>query len=205
MNTWFQADQHFFHDNILDYCNRPFDNVEQMHEKIISEHNKLVKENDVVFYVGDIGYSNFTRMKEVFEQLKGKKILILGNHDKWSITRYYELGFSAVLDDAHIKIGKNMVFLNHIPRRTITEFTRLCKIYIKDMRAKNKTWSQTIKRLKRVWKEYKKPSKNWTICGHVHQAWKVHGKNINVGVDVWKFKPVSTNQIMEIINKNGKL
>jgi calcineurin-like phosphoesterase family protein len=37
------------------------------------------------------------------------------------------------------------------------------------------------------------------ICGHVHNLFKTLDNIINVGVDVWDFKPVSIKQIMEII------
>jgi len=40
------------------------------------------------------------------------------------------------------------------------------------------------------------------LCGHVHTMWR-HCKNaINVGVDVWDFKPVSTEQIENYIAIN---
>ena len=40
-------------------------------------------------------------------------------------------------------------------------------------------------------------SKMW-LCGHVHQHWKKISNTINVGVDVWDFKPVSIQQIQAI-------
>src|SRR5690606_2613015 len=39
----------------------------------------------------------------------------------------------------------------------------------------------------------------WLICGHVHQNWKFKEKMINVGVDVWDFKPVSIDEIKKVI------
>ncbi len=40
----------------------------------------------------------------------------------------------------------------------------------------------------------------WLIHGHIHQRWKVNHKQINVSVDAWNFKPVSLDEIIEIIN-----
>jgi calcineurin-like phosphoesterase family protein len=40
-------------------------------------------------------------------------------------------------------------------------------------------------------------SKIW-LCGHVHQHWKHTSNTINVGVDVWDFKPVSIEQLKDI-------
>ncbi len=28
------------------------------------------------------------------------------------------------------------------------------------------------------------------VCGHIHQKWKVKERCVNVGVDVWDFKPI---------------
>jgi calcineurin-like phosphoesterase family protein len=35
------------------------------------------------------------------------------------------------------------------------------------------------------------------ICGHVHEAWRVRGRMLNVGVDVNDFTPVSQEQVAE--------
>jgi calcineurin-like phosphoesterase family protein len=43
MSDFFSSDYHFYHKNVIKYCNRPFNNVEEMNEKIISNHNKLVR------------------------------------------------------------------------------------------------------------------------------------------------------------------
>jgi len=40
----------------------------------------------------------------------------------------------------------------------------------------------------------------WLLHGHIHEKWKVNGRMINVGVDVWDFKPVSIEEIAKIIN-----
>lgn len=37
------------------------------------------------------------------------------------------------------------------------------------------------------------------LCGHVHQLWKTFGRCINVGVDVWDFKPVSLTTLRPLI------
>jgi calcineurin-like phosphoesterase family protein len=40
----------------------------------------------------------------------------------------------------------------------------------------------------------------WLLHGHVHEAWTVKGRQINVGVDMWGGHPVSEEQILDIIN-----
>ena len=39
----------------------------------------------------------------------------------------------------------------------------------------------------------------WLLCGHIHERWRQDGKQINVGVDAWRFAPVSDDTICEVI------
>lgn len=36
------------------------------------------------------------------------------------------------------------------------------------------------------------------LCGHVHQEWLKRGNAVNVGVDMWDYRPVSFEQLMEV-------
>jgi len=81
MNIFFTADLHLGHDNIRKHCGRPFDTVEEMDEAIISNWNRTVSARDLVYVVGDFALRNHNLH---LARLKGKKILIKGNHDKMS-------------------------------------------------------------------------------------------------------------------------
>ena len=48
------SDTHFYHNNIIRYDNLPFDNPEEMNEKIIAEWNKRVQPCDEVYHLGDV-------------------------------------------------------------------------------------------------------------------------------------------------------
>ena len=47
--VFFTSDTHFYHGNIIRFCNRPFEDVEMMNETIISNWNRVVGPNDIVF------------------------------------------------------------------------------------------------------------------------------------------------------------
>ena len=81
MNVFFTADLHLGHDNIRKHCRRAFDTVEEMDEAIISNWNGAVAAGDLVYIVGDFAWLHHSRN---LARLKGKKILIAGNHDKMS-------------------------------------------------------------------------------------------------------------------------
>lgn len=79
---WFTSDMHFGHRNIMKFCNRPFNSVEEMDEALINNWNAVVEESDIVFNLGDFAYASNSRWKEILERLKGTHYLILGNHKK---------------------------------------------------------------------------------------------------------------------------
>lgn len=76
------SDLHYFHFNMLSRMDcRGFENLEEMHEYMISKWNDKVGKNDEVVIVGDLSFGNGLQTNEVLKRLKGKKFLVEGNHD----------------------------------------------------------------------------------------------------------------------------
>ena len=75
------SDTHFFHRNIIEYCDRPYDNIEIMNEDIVNKWNSIVKEDDIVFHLGDVGFGLVEQLQPIVHRLNGHKILLRGNHD----------------------------------------------------------------------------------------------------------------------------
>jgi calcineurin-like phosphoesterase family protein len=84
--NYFISDTHFRHANIIHYCNRPFKTIAEMDTTIINNINKVVKEDDILWHLGDFAYGrNADEDSIVFlrNQIVCKNIiLIIGNHDK---------------------------------------------------------------------------------------------------------------------------
>ena len=82
---WFTSDEHFGHNKIIEYSDRPFDTVEEMDEAIISNHNQVVRTNDLVVHAGD--FTLWKNLKGIYEKyidrLNGKHIFLRGSHDYW--------------------------------------------------------------------------------------------------------------------------
>ena len=52
-DTWFTADFHFGHSNIIRYCSRPFRDVAEMDQAVLERLNASVRDNDVLYFLGD--------------------------------------------------------------------------------------------------------------------------------------------------------
>ena len=77
-DIWVISDTHFNHGNIIGYCNRPFQSVEEMNDTMIKNWNSTVKDGDIVYHLGDVYMG---KRPEFLRNLKGRKRHILGNHD----------------------------------------------------------------------------------------------------------------------------
>lgn len=83
---YFTSDIHFFHNNIIKYCDRPFSNTDEMNEEIIRRWNDRVPHDGTVFIVGDValgGRSAAPKLAEILSRLNGRLFLIPGNHDDY--------------------------------------------------------------------------------------------------------------------------
>lgn len=81
---WFISDTHFFHDNIIRYCGRPFSSAREMNEIMVARWNAAVAPGDNVYHLGDVacGYGGDERaLAELLFSLNGRKRLVVGNHD----------------------------------------------------------------------------------------------------------------------------
>lgn len=200
---YFTSDTHYYHNNVIKYCSRPYQSVEEMDEALIKNWNDVVRPEDTVYVLGDFSLS-FRAVELISSRLMGNKILIPGNHDfchtynkksrnpagwaKW-IGKYEEFGWKVLPEIETIEFSGIGIFkLCHHP-------------YTEDN-------SGEAERLNQYHDKYK----NWRpiddgrilLCGHVHEKWKtkITPKGtlmINVGVDVWDYKPVSLDDIIKVL------
>ena len=88
------SDTHFGHENVIKFCNRPFSSVKEMDETLIQRWNNKVHGNDTVYILGDMFY-RCAEAESILRRLKGKKHLLVGNHDgswmtKLNVSAYFE-------------------------------------------------------------------------------------------------------------------
>lgn len=76
------SDVHFDHENIIRYCDRPFDSTRQMNETILQNWNDTVQENNHMYFLGDMTFGRKKRPIDYWlGKLSGKIYYIRGNHD----------------------------------------------------------------------------------------------------------------------------
>lgn len=205
---WFSSDQHFYHTNVIKYCNRPYKTVEEMNEALVHNWNQVVGQDDEVYVIGD--FSMAFRSVELFtHRLLGTKHLICGNHDfchpthkksrspenrqKW-IDKYIECGWDSV------RVEHKMILKNGVE-------VKLCHLPYHDP---SSTYDDG-----RFTRHRPADEGHPLLCGHVHEKWKTKhvGESVsmtpgcraagsgmvNVGVDVWDMKPVSEDQIIALM------
>ena len=116
MNIFFTADTHFFHYNIIKYCQRPFNDEFQMNEIIKNIWNSQVKKGDLVYHLGDVSFGGISETFRLLAELKGDIILLLGNHDKVIKNNDIFLErFKKIENYLEIEINKKLVVLSHYP------------------------------------------------------------------------------------------
>lgn len=76
------SDLHLGHSNIIEYCNRPYDNATEMDTAIISNWNSVIDESDTVLFLGDLTLGPTDVALSYLEQLNGQVIMLQGNHDR---------------------------------------------------------------------------------------------------------------------------
>jgi len=113
--TWVYSDPHFYHKNICTFLNydgskvRPWDDAETMTEEMIQWFNELVSDADRVYILGDVAFTAALMSKSV-GRLKGRKVLVPGNHDPTKMRKYFGL-----FDDVRGYVVKKGFIMSHIP------------------------------------------------------------------------------------------
>lgn len=173
---YWSGDFHLGHGNLIDYCKRPYKNSQHQTERIVGSCNMRIHDDDTVVHVGDfINYGNAKgvpgeRIKPLvyLKMLKGNWVMVEGNHDGNNrLKTVARYLFSRV---AHFN-----VFVTHYP----TSSNRI---------------PETLKKAL--------PSLvDFVVCAHVHDKWRewfdpeLKLWNINVGIDVWKYMPISDDEL----------
>lgn len=178
-NVFFTSDSHFQHKNIIKYCNRPFKTIRDMDSTLIKNWNSVVGPNDIIFHAGDFCFGSKSSWAYLCDALNGKKYLAAGNHDK-NITPdkfvdVQHLFNVRILGDPEMESDGQRITISHYPMLS---------------------WYQSHRG-------------SWQLFGHVHgglsnkDETRTTPNQLDVGVDVHNFTPVSYEEVKTIITKQN--
>ncbi len=185
---FFTADLHIGHRNILRLCNRPFDNIEQHDETIVTNHNSIVSKNDIVYVLGDFSYRcSDVYAVEVLRRLNGKHIILWGNHDKCLRSALKKNMVNDLLNNGNLEfIGSS----DHT-QSTSLEINVNGQIIVLSHYAM-RSWHHAFR-------------DSWHLYGHSHGRLPSLYKSMDVGVDTNNFYPYDFNwikKVMSNVNEN---
>jgi len=84
VKKFYVSDTHLGHERMLSMQPRPFSTIEEHDEYIIESWNSVVGDQDIVYHIGDFAFGlsrDADRIRGIFGRLRGRKHLIIGNHD----------------------------------------------------------------------------------------------------------------------------
>lgn len=183
---YFTSDWHLGSTTINKLANRPFASQIDAYIGLIDGCNAVAKQGDIVFHVGDFWMEGFDRHSTTedknelpakydayVKQISARFVLLEGNHD----------GHNCEYDLKSMRVDLSRRYRN---------------VYVSHFPAGHE--------------HYEGPFCNWkskmkiVLCGHVHDKWlfkyspQLNVLSVNVGVDVWNYKPVRDAEIVELLD-----
>ena len=183
MSTFFTADEHYMHANIIKFCNRPFDSKEEMQEALVENHNSLVKDDDMVWHLGDFSYrGDWHDVQSILRRMNGNHQFIFGNHDS-SLMKIARMGRSHDM----IRSGK-LKF--HGPPEKGQSLNMMIQVHGQQIHISHyaqRTWLGAFRG-------------SWHLFGHSHTNLEPFFRSMDVGVDNNNFYPFHFDEIKSIMD-----
>lgn len=179
----FTSDTHFSHARMATEI-RGFGSVEEHDETIIENWNSVVKRDDVVWHLGDVGMGRLDKFVSQLRRLNGTIHLVTGNHDEcwpglrdsFRVQRQWMGIFQSIQAYARRRVGSTTVLMSHFPYDGDHTDTDRCTQY----RLRNEG--------------------AWLLHGHTHfKDQQLHGHQLHVGLDAWGLKPVPLSVVQHLI------
>jgi len=171
-DTWIISDTHLFHDNIIEYTNRPLNHD----ELIIYAWNTMVKPEDNLLHLGDVILAPTRIILDIAPLLTGNKYLIKGNHDSRRKMRNH-LNFNIL--DRKILNWKNGQTYRYVP----------CEKY--GVIFSHEPLPTQFLRRKHV----------VNIHGHIHNNLTLDNMHINMSVEVRNYQPCKFGEVLKEIDE----
>lgn len=160
MTHWYTADLHFGHENIIRFCKRPFSTAAKMDAKIIANLWECVGPEDDLWILGDFAWGKKSNDTEWLQDIFGQ----LPGQRRHLIIGNHDLEATQALPWDSVQHLKELRDGPQNQLHTLCHYPMV-------------TWNHARRNALQMF-------------GHVHDNWKGSRNSVNVGVDVWKFRPV---------------
>lgn len=175
MSNLYTSDLHFGHRNVIGFDHRPFADREEMEQVLIHLWNGRVQKDDDVWILGDFCCQSDKDPINYLRRLKGRKHLIVGNHDTELLQNEKALAYFESVDD--------MKFIQDTYKGETIQVC-LCHFPIAQ------------------WNAYHNGS--WHVYGHIHnrkddtyEIMKTRNHALNAGCMINNYAPVSFRELVE--------
>lgn len=210
MKTWFTADTHFGHVNMTregkDLCNRGFDTVDEMNKALLEGINSTVSSSDRLVILGDLVMGKLEVNIHLLADIQAAEVVLVpGNHDRWSRAYHHKGDAEAKREEWRLRY-----------EATRTGIVALADVDIPHAAHPfiNLAWYEKGHPLEDcIFSHYPYEGDSHDedryadlrpldvgeplVHGHVHDSWRINGRQFNVGVDVNDFKPVSEEELAD--------
>jgi calcineurin-like phosphoesterase family protein len=199
--VFFSSDTHFLHAMVAGL--RGFTSSAEHDETLIYRWNQVVRRDDLVWHLGDVGLGSETLILEQAARLNGRKQLITGNHDRpWPghrDSRKYQRRWLEVFESvqafARIRLDGRPVLLSHFP-------------YEGDHVGEDRATQYRLR-----------DEGAWLVHGHTHLPNRLgpdpryltvmgadgegittpRGREVHAGLDAWDLRPAGEAAILDVI------
>lgn len=171
---YFTSDWHLGHEGIIQLAKRPFRNIGEMNRTLIDIYNSIVSDRDTVYLLGDLAHKlDSEEANKMFKRLKGKKHLIIGNHDNHQ--SYDSRWFEEITHYSYIHADGVRLALMHYP--------------MLDWEGAHSKGSYMLHGHMHNFAEYNRSNRDKGI------------RRYDVGVDANEYRPVSLQEIVDFFGE----
>lgn len=199
-DVWLVSDLHLGHRRVSEL--RGFADTDE-HDRVILDHLREIPDGATLICLGDISVRRDADALDLLAGVKAEKglcmILLPGNHDRvhpmfglnsvieWA-PAYREV-FDVIELELQIRVGRFLVLLTHIPSPDRVEDPYLTPALTR--------WSARGGATSR-------DGFDCTVHGHTHSSVPVRPKNVNISLEATDLKPVSPEQLEELVTRAVK-
>ncbi len=183
------SDHHFDHKNIINHTRSMFlssdidSSVTDMNNHIITNHNSVVSDDDIVLILGDYSFkTGIERLAELTSNLNGHKFLVLGNHD--NLER----------PDTYLKAGFEDVFLS--PIKFNGDYYSHYPLNSKEDRPDTLLY-------KYLSEEFQKNESGINFHGHQHELVNNGNREKNTSCELLDYKPLLVGRTKSYLENNN--